>query len=246
MINRAPVYWYDDIDSTSEEAKRRAKRGETSAVWIAARQQNAGKGRLGRDWASPTGNLFTTALFPEPSGLAHAARIPFAAALAVRDACAASVPTIAAKLKWPNDVRVAGKKISGILTETGETNGLTWIALGMGLNVQHAPDGVGQGTTSLVKQGAPASIQPEHVLQDLREALNKRVEQARNDFEGLLEDWLHHAEGRGQIMQAGPPNDRVEGVFEDLAADGGLRLRLPDGAYRTIRAGDVELVKQVG
>lgn len=245
MINRAPVYWYDDIDSTSEDAKRRAKRGETSAVWIAARQQNAGKGRLGRAWVSAIGNLFTTALFPEPNGLSHAARIPFAAALAVRDACSASLPSVAAKLKWPNDVRVSGKKISGILTETGETNGVTWIALGMGINVQHAPDDVGQGATSLVSEGAPASLQPEHVLQDLREAVNERVEQARNSFESLLDDWLQHAEGRGQMMQAGPPNDRVEGVFEDLAADGGLRLRLPDGAYRTIRAGDVELVKQV-
>ena len=65
MIESAPVYWYDDIDSTSEEAKRRAKRGELSAVWIAARSQSAGKGRLGRSWESPEGNLFSTLLFPE-------------------------------------------------------------------------------------------------------------------------------------------------------------------------------------
>ena len=245
MIDRAPVYWYDEIDSTSEEAKRRARRGETSAFWIAARQQNAGKGRLGRAWSSPRGNLYTTVLFPEPAGLTVAARVPFAAALAVRDACASFVPAAKIGLKWPNDVRVNGQKLSGILTESGETRGVVWIALGMGLNVQHAPEGVGQETTSLVQQGAVATLQPDLVLQALSEALHGRLEQARNDFERLLEDWLKHAEGLGQTVQAGAPDNRIEGVFERLAPDGGLILRLPDGATHTIRAGDVDLVKQV-
>ena len=245
MIDRAPVYWYDEIDSTSEEAKRRARRGETSTVWIAARQQTMGKGRLGRAWASPIGNLFTTVLFPEPGGLQIAARIPFAAALAVQDACKSVLPTLNAALKWPNDVRVEGRKISGILTESGETNGVVWIALGMGINVQHAPDGVGQETTSLVSEGAVPTIQPDLVLQALSEALTHRVGQARNDFESLLEDWLEHADGLGQTVQAGPVGNRIEGVFEGLAPDGGLILRLPDGASHTIRAGDVDLVRQV-
>lgn len=245
MIDRAPVYWYDEIDSTSEEAKRRARRGETSAFWIAARQQSMGKGRLGRSWASPIGNLFTTVLFPEPGGLSIAARVPFAAALAVRDACVSVLPSLAVGLKWPNDVRVDGKKLSGILTESGETQGVVWIALGMGVNVQHAPEGVGQETTSLLDQGAPSSLQADHVLQALSEALNHRVKQARNDFESLLADWLKYADGSGQTIQAGPVGHRIEGVFEGLAPDGGLILRLPDGATHIIRAGDVDLVKQV-
>ncbi|GAB5454954.1 MAG: biotin--[acetyl-CoA-carboxylase] ligase [Henriciella sp.] len=245
MIASAPVYWYDDIDSTSEEAKRRAKRGELSAVWIAARSQSAGKGRLGRSWESPEGNLFSTLLFPEPDGLAFAARIPFAAALAVRDACARSVPDIQAALKWPNDVRVRGQKMSGILTESGETNGTLWIALGIGINVQTAPEGTGQETSSLMKEGAPVGLTPDMVLEDLRETLAHRISQARQDFEALLADWMRFAEGVGQMVKAGPSQYRVEGIFESLATDGGLNLRLPDGALHTIRAGDVELVKRV-
>ena len=245
MIDRAPVYWYDEIDSTSEEAKRRARRGELNPVWIAARQQSAGKGRLGRNWASPIGNLFSSVLFPEPEGLRQAGRVPFAAALAVRDACLIAVPGIDAKLKWPNDVRVRGKKMSGILTESGETNGVVWIALGIGINVQHAPEGVGQETSSLVNEGAPVGLQPEHVLESLKHALERRLTQSRTEFDALLRDWTAAAEGQGQVMQAGPPDNRVEGIFEDLAADGGLNLRLPDGTVRTIRAGDVDLVKRV-
>ena len=245
MIDRAPVYWYDEIDSTSEEAKRRARRGDLSPVWIAAHQQSAGKGRLGRNWASPIGNLFSTVLFPEPDGLQQAGRVPFAAALAVRDACVIAAPGIDAKLKWPNDVRIRGHKISGILTESGETNGVVWIALGIGINVQHAPEGVGQETTSLAKEGAPVGLLAEHVLDSLKQSLERRLNQSRTDFEALLRDWMSVAEGHGEVVQAGPPDDRIEGVFEDLAADGGLNLRLPDGTVRTIRAGDVDLVKRV-
>lgn len=245
MIEAAPVYWFDEIDSTSEEAKRRARRGETSPVWIAARLQTAGKGRLGRSWVSPTGNLFTTVLFPEAGGLAAAGRVPFAAALAVRDACVAAVPTLEPKLKWPNDVRVDGKKLSGILTETGDTNGVVWIALGMGLNIKQAPDGVGQEATALAEHGAQAGLQPEHVLLDLKQALQTRLDQARSDFAQLLNYWMDHAEGHGAMVQTGPVENRIEGVFEGLADDGGLILRLRDGERRTIRAGDVELVKQV-
>ncbi|MEO1305303.1 MAG: biotin--[acetyl-CoA-carboxylase] ligase [Pseudomonadota bacterium] len=245
MIEQAPVYWYDEIDSTSEEAKRRARRGDTSPVWVAAHQQTAGKGRLGRTWQSPIGNLFSTVLFPEPEGLLQAARVPFAAALAVNDTCRIAVPGLNAKLKWPNDVRVAGQKISGILTESGETNGVVWIALGIGINVQHAPEGVGQDTTSLAKEGAPVGLQSEHVLDSLKSALDQRIQQSRQGFDALLEDWMAAAEGIGQTVQAGPPQNRIEGTFESLAADGGLNLRLPDGSVRTIRAGDVDLVKQV-
>lgn len=245
MIQAAPVYWYDELDSTSEEAKRRARSGDTSPVWIAAKQQMSGKGRLGRAWASPIGNLFTTVLFPEPGGLQVAARIPFAAALAVRDICEAAVPGLGSLLKWPNDVRIQGKKISGILTESGETNGVIWIALGMGINVQHTPQGVDQAATSLAEEDASPALSPDLLLEDLRSATHKRIEQARTDFARLLDDWLKVAEGFGQTVQAGPVQDRVEGVFEGLAEDGGLILRLPNGEHRTIRAGDVDLVKRV-
>lgn len=245
MIAAAPVHWYDEIDSTSEEAKRRAKSGDTSAIWIAARQQTAGKGRLGRSWISPPGNLFTTILFPEPGGVQNAARIPFAAALAVTDAIIPLIPAADVRLKWPNDVRVEGAKICGILVESGETNGLVWVTTGIGLNVQYAPDGAGQAAASLRDIGAAPGLQPEHVLSDLTQAFAKRVEQARTDFAGLLRDWTARAEGLGQTVVAGPINARVSGIFESLAEDGGLILRLPDGVRQTIRAGDVELVRRV-
>lgn len=245
MIANAPVYWFDDIDSTSEEAKRRARSGDLSPVWIAARQQTSGRGRLGRGWHSPIGNLFTTVLFPEASGLRLAARVPFAAALAVRDACAAAVPGLSPSLKWPNDVRIEAAKLSGMLTESGETHGVFWIALGIGINVRYAPEIADYATTCLHDHGAAPGLEPDHVLAELRPALARRLDQAEANFERLLQDWLKHADGLGQSMEAGPATARLRGTFEGLASDGGLILRLPDGERRTIRAGDVELVRQV-
>lgn len=245
MIAAAPVHWYDEIDSTSEEAKRRAKSGDTSPVWITARQQTAGRGRLGRTWVSPSGNLFTTVLFPEPGGIRNAARIPFAAALAVLDACKPFVRVAEIQLKWPNDVRVDGAKLCGILVESGETNGLVWVATGIGINVQYTPDGAGQSATSLIDLGAASGVQPDHVLGELTQSFVNRVTQARVDFSGLLADWTRYAEGIGQQIEAGPVDARVTGIFEGLAEDGGLILRLPNGARQTIRAGDVELVRRV-
>lgn len=245
MTPNAPVYWYDEIDSTSEEARRRISKAEIGPLWIAARQQSAGRGRLGRNWISPPGNLFTTALFHEPQGLAYASRIPFAAGLAVLDASRSILPNADFRLKWPNDVRVDGAKLCGILVECGQKDGAVWIAVGMGLNIRYAPEGTGQDATSLLALGANAALQPEHALDALRASFSQRVEQARSDFSGLLSHWMQHAEGVGKIMSAGPVDARIEGVFEGLADDGGLILRLPDGQTRIIRAGDVELVRRV-
>ena len=246
MTPSAPVYWYQELDSTSLEVCRRAKAGELGPLWIAARQQSAGRGRLGRAWVSPPGNLFTTALFVEPEGLRHAVRVPFAAGLAVYDACHAILPDVPFKLKWPNDVRVEQAKMCGILIESGETNGVIWIAAGIGLNVQTAPDAAGQATTSLHDLGAPVGVDPDIALDALRPAFTKRLAQARTDFDGLLRDWQQVAEGIGEIVQAGPPDARIEGVFVGLEEDGALVLRLPNGKTQTIRAGDVELVRRVG
>ena len=115
----------------------------------------------------------------------------------------------------------------------------------MGINVTYAPKIEGYDTTCLHNHGAAAGLAPEHVLTELRPALAQRLDQASTDFEGLLKDWLKHADGFGQMVEAGPLTDRVQGVFEGLAEDGGLILRLPDGERRTIRAGDVDLVRQV-
>lgn len=245
MTASLPVIWHDEIDSTNEEAKRRAaEAGPVRETWIAARRQSAGRGRMGRGWVSPEGNLYATVLLSVPGGPTEALKLPFVAALAAHDAASGFAPAADIRLKWPNDLRVDGKKLCGILVEAGEADGAMWAVVGIGMNVAHVPEGAGQAATCLADL-AGRLIEVDAVLDGLREAMAARWDAARGDFSATLAAWLERAEGLGEAVRAHPGGEPVEGIFETLDADGGLVLRLPDGERRTIRAGDVELVKQV-
>lgn len=236
-----PVVRFDQIDSTNTEAKRRAASGPFDDQWIIAGAQTAGRGRQGKAWLSPRGNMYATALFNEPGGIAVALRIPFAAALAVSDTLAEFAPGVAVQLKWPNDVRAGRHKVSGILVETGGASPALWIAAGTGINVATVPDNPGQAATSI---NALSGRELDGVLvsEVFRAAFEARVQQARSGFEGVRRDWLTLAEGLGETVSVRTGDLTVEGIFEDMEPDGGLRLRLPDGAARIIRAGEVNLL----
>ena len=240
-----PVTWLETIDSTNEEAKRRALGGERGGLWIAAREQTAGRGRRGRDWVSSTGNLYATALFGWDGDVRDMTRVPFAAALAVADTVATLAPGSAPKLKWPNDVRDGGAKLSGILVEAGEAHGHRWIATGIGINVASAPEGVGQETTSVAALRGDGLVDTDMALEALNGAFCARLGETLNDFSATRAAWLERAEGLDQEVNIRLGDSVTTGVFEDMAEDGALILRLPDGEQRLIRAGDVELIIEV-
>ena len=239
MSEAWPVYRLGIIDSTNTEAKRRVA-ASFHDQWIVADQQTAGRGRQDHQWVSPPGNIYATALFREPHGLPAALRLPFAAALAVHDVVRAHAPQTDARLKWPNDVRIDRKKVSGILVETGGAGADFWIAAGIGINVQAAPDNVSQPVTSLAALGMSPATDVETVLATLRGAFARRLEQAREGFTDIRKTWLEHAEGLGEPVHIRAGEVVIDGVFEDLEHDGALVVRLPDGSRRSIRAGEVE------
>ncbi len=237
-----PRYRFQEIDSTNTEAKRRAAAsGQLEDQWIVAGLQTAGRGRQDRAWSSPEGNIFTTALFAEPGGISVALRVPFVAALAVVDTVLKVAPNVNVHVKWPNDVRIDRQKVSGILVETGGAGDRLWIAAGTGINVAYAPDNVGQGATSL-NQLSGQVLDLEEVLGFYQTAFETRLAQARAGFESVRQQWLNYAEGRNEKVSVRVGDKYEEGVFEDLESDGALRLRLPDGSARIIRAGEVNLI----
>ncbi len=241
-----PVQSFDEIDSTNSEAVRRAATGVFEDVWITARLQTGGRGRLGRQWLSPPGNLYATALFRMMGSLQGASHVPFAAGLAVHDALASFIPDAEVRLKWPNDVRVDGAKLAGILVEAGELKADVWVAAGFGINILHAPEGAGQPVCSLASLRGDDCVTGTHVLDALRKAFASRLSQLSAGFALTRKDWLLQAEGLGQCVRISARNSSLEGIFEDMADDGTLKLRLPDGSTRTISTGDVELIKEVG
>ncbi|MEO0816792.1 MAG: biotin--[acetyl-CoA-carboxylase] ligase [Pseudomonadota bacterium] len=245
MNQPLPVIWHETIDSTNVHAKRLAQAGRFPEHWIAAHRQTAGRGRLGRSWESPTGNVYATALISVPGGVSDALRLPFAAALAVHDTIEAFAPDADLGLKWPNDVRCKGAKLSGILVESGSGDTGTWAAVGVGINVASAPKSVEQTATCLAEISDGPVPGADLVLEALVETFEQRKSQAWNDFARTRHDWSERAEGRNGLVKA-VVGDRVfEGSFAGLANDGGLMLDLPCGTRETIRAGDVELVRRV-
>jgi BirA family biotin operon repressor/biotin-[acetyl-CoA-carboxylase] ligase len=232
---------FEEIDSTNEEARRRALAGERGPLWIWALRQTAGRGRRGRGWESPIGNLSSTLLLTPGVSAADAARLSFVAALAVREVAAAFVGTASVKVKWPNDVLIDGRKTAGILLESSGESGaqvLPWLAVGIGINLAHAPENAAYPATAFTQHAAAPT--PAQALSELAAAWDRyfRVWRAKG-FAPIREAWLEHAVGIGQAVTARLPGDTINGIFEGLDSGGALLLALPDGSRRAITAGEV-------
>jgi BirA family biotin operon repressor/biotin-[acetyl-CoA-carboxylase] ligase len=235
------VATFDEIDSTNEEARRRAAVGERGPLWIAARRQSAGRGRRGRAWESPDGNLSATLLIAPGVSAPEAARLSFVAALAVHDLASAHAPRANVRVKWPNDVLVDGKKVAGILLESSGHEGvdlLPWLAVGIGVNLAHAPTEASYAATFLGAHGPAPS--PDEALAELAEAWETRFRAWRvNGFAAIREAWLAVAAGLGTEIEVRLPGETLRGRFETLMPDGALSLLLPNGTRRAITAGEV-------
>ena len=243
-MSAAPILLFDQTDSTNAEARRRAEVGETGPLWIAARHQTAGRGRRGRNWQSETGNLAATLLFVTQKAPAEAAQVTFIAALAVADLLDGWAPPSLVTIKWPNDVMLAGEKVAGILVESGpHPNGDLWLAVGIGVNLTHAPTGTERPATALAHHLAVgATIPPSVEIACQRLAVAFAVWQERWEtmgFQPILDAWRTRTPGLDGPAVARLGHETVEGRAEGVAADGALKLRLADGSLRLISAGDV-------
>lgn len=235
-----PVIRFAEIDSTNEEARRRAVSGDTGPCWLVTDAQTAGRGRLGRQWSSPKGNLFTTALLPYPRPAAEAVVVPFAAGLAVVDAARmAGVDISQLGLKWPNDVLAGQAKLSGILIETGLIHGQLWMAAGFGINVELAPERPDRPTACLADVPGGAGLTALRLLTLLDLAFRARLHQLLSEgFAPIRADWLARAAYLDKPIEV----NGLKGVMTGLAEDGALILRADDGTITHVRAGEISLL----
>ena len=239
-----PALWFDELGSTNAEARRRAEAGEAGPLWIAARRQTAGRGRRGRAWESGQGNLAATLLMTTTRAAAEAAQLSFVAALAVRELAVRHVPDAVVRLKWPNDVLIKGAKAAGILIESGRReDGDLWLAIGIGVNLASAPEGLDYPATSLAEHlgpDAPHAPAPDEALGVLSGAFGRWLQVwERDGFEPLRAEWTRHALGLGGRCTARLGDRSVEGVALEMDCGGALVLRLDSGELQRITAGDV-------
>lgn len=240
----APVRWDGELDSTNAEARRLAEAGAFGPLWIAARRQTAGRGRQGRVWAGGEGNLAATLLTPLDQPPAIAAQLSFVAALAVGQMLGDWAPAGDVRFKWPNDLLLGGRKVSGILIESGRRDpaGL-WLAIGVGVNLASAPEGLEPPAASLAAHLPPGRPvpRPEEALASLDRSFGHwfGVWRGEGGFAAVRAAWLERAAGLGQPCTARVGTRSLSGVAEGLGADGALLLRLASGALERITAGEV-------
>ena len=204
-------------------------------IW--AKEQTKGRGRRGRVWISPPGNLHCSMILDVKGRRAEAAQIGFVAAVALVDALRLlmSVPTF--QCKWPNDVMADGVKLAGMLLES---EGKDWLVLGLGVDVVHAPpsDVIERPATSLALLGFTGSAK--EVLERFTVCMAEWLVCWRRDgFVPIRSAWLDRAIGLGGPITVRLETQTTTGTFVDLKDDGALVMKDDWGQDHVILAGDV-------
>ena len=235
------VITLDTVGSTNDEAVARAEAGAPEGTVVRALRQEAGRGRRGRGWDSPPGNVYSSTILRPPVPPAEAAQLSFVTALAVADTAA---PLIGADhrvaIKWPNDVLVDDAKISGILLESavGEGGQIGHVVIGVGINVASAPPSTRYGATFLTALGSTAST--DTVFTAYVGALARRYgEWRKGGFAATRVEWLRRAAWLDRVIEVSLGETVLRGRFADLDEHGALLLQTDGGGVRRITAGDI-------
>jgi BirA family biotin operon repressor/biotin-[acetyl-CoA-carboxylase] ligase len=234
--------------STNEDAMAAAENWSEDNLVVWSLEQTGGQGRYGRSWASPKGNLYASILLHPECSLEQASQYSFLTSLAIMDSLQQFLSPERIRLKWPNDVLVDGKKVSGILLQSGplKNDHVEWLVVGMGINVLSYPKDTVYPATALAECGVPPDMLD---LQDmLINILNHfDIWQSRlkaDGFAPLRQAWLKMCQGIGDTITVRLPNEELQGRFTSIDGYGALHLDMPDGKERIVAAGDVFFAPQ--
>lgn len=250
LLNDYHLLAYECVDSTNEEAKRLAEGGAAHGAVIWAKEQTAGRGRLGRQWDSKPGNLYVSFLLAPERPLAEAAQLSFVAAVAAVEALQPLLPHSADKdggtfrCKWPNDILLGDRKLGGILLESFTTlseegTSKQWVVAGVGLNIDSHPADALYPATCLKEAGVEL-VSAKIVLTRFVERFIANYDAWMKDgFAPVRESWLRHAYGMGKPVEVRAGGEVLRGTFEGMTAAGEMRIRTEAGQEAVINSGDV-------
>ncbi|KIL98365.1 Biotin-protein ligase [Paramagnetospirillum magnetotacticum MS-1] len=228
----------NSVGSTNDEVRRRVQDGSAADLLVVtAKRQTSGRGRRGRVWESPEGNLHASFAIRVERPLAEAAQIGFVAALALAEALDELVPGHDVRVKWPNDVLVDGRKVAGMLLESV---GDGWLVLGIGVDVEcrPAPSETLYATIALAELGYGGDSMV--VLGALCRHFGPWLDLWRAEgFAPIRAGWLQWARGLGEAALVRLEAETLSGVFKGLDEEGGLLLDQGEAGIRRVLAGDV-------
>ena len=224
--------------STNDDMAALARAGAPEGTWLRADRQDGGRGRQGRTWVSPPGNLYASTLVRRIASDPPAPTLALVAAVALDQLLQGWLPPERLMIKWPNDLLADGAKISGILLEGVEDA----VVVGIGVNLAHAPGNIDRPATSLVALGQ-AAPGPGDFATDLAASFAAWLARWRGEGLGaVLARWQARAHPIGTALSIAGPDGTIEGLYDGLAPDGALRLRKADGGIEVVHAGDVFLL----
>jgi BirA family transcriptional regulator, biotin operon repressor / biotin---[acetyl-CoA-carboxylase] ligase len=240
------IYYFDEVGSTQRVAADLAEQGIAQGAVVIAEQQTAGRGRMGRQWHSPSGvNLYATIILRPTMPIAEVPRLSLVAGVAAAEALEIAAPGSVA-LKWPNDVWLNGRKAGGIIAEavTDASHGLQCVLLGIGLNLNLAardipPELRTKATSVLVETGYPCDRVA--IALTLLQKLNSRyMETERCGFAAVRPEWERYSALTGRPVTVVDGDSRIAGTVIGIDADGALVLETTEGPTR-ILTGDVSI-----
>lgn len=241
------VHLFARVGSTNDAARALAQAGAPAGTAVLAEEQAAGRGRGGRSWASPPGLGVWLSLVLRPASLPSPGLLPLRVGLAAARALDPYAAPARPRVKWPNDLLLAGRKLGGILCEgSWEAEGPAFVVVGIGVNVAHAPGDFpaeirGRATSLRIASGwAPpraevagalvraVSALPPHLPATLSPAELAELE-ARDALRGE----------RVEVSGAPAPEPTLSGTALGISPDGALLLRTAAGAVRALHSGTV-------
>ncbi len=235
---------YDEIGSTSAEARKRFDRGERGPIWILAELQTDGYGRRGSAWRQKPGDLAATFLTRAPGPRARVGELSFVAALAIYEALERVCDGARLSIKWPNDMLLDGGKTGGILLELFDDPDKPVIAMGVGINIKHRPPKDAAPYPMARLADGIDNVEMTPTPRDLVTAidghfLNLCAVWLKHGFAPIREAWLERAHGIGSELIVRIGGDEIAGRFDGIDGAGRLILDLPDGERMRIDAGEV-------
>jgi BirA family biotin operon repressor/biotin-[acetyl-CoA-carboxylase] ligase len=238
-----------EIDSTNARVRQLAEEGAAEGTVLIADRQSAGRGRLGRRWESPSAvNLYCSILLRPQIPVQQAPQLTFLSAVAVAETLH-QLYQLPARVKWPNDVLVDGRKIAGLLNEmNAETEQIHFVILGIGVNLNMAagqfPQELNYPATSVLLETG-AAIDRVAFARNFLQRLDRYYGEFLDEgFVPIRRRWESLCDLMNVPVQVDQTPGILRGTVVGLDSDGALRLQLDDGRVERVLAGDVRPVRQ--
>ncbi len=250
------VYYFDTVDSTNNIARRLAAEGCIDGTAVIAGQQTEGKGRLGRQWISPSDKgIYLSVVLRPPLAPAETQILTLAAAVAV-SAAIRTVTGLKAGIKWPNDLVLNGKKLCGILVEmNSEADRVNYLVIGIGINYSHEredfPEELRDRTTSLKTAAGEESDNdirkaPDFSKLDIVRAVLRQLDGIvqlvlTDNNKKILEMWRDSSVTLGREVSFRLKDVNYSGTAVEITEDGKLSVACSDGIVRELISGEVSV-----